>query len=147
MFTIFESQHWLVSHRRDSRYAGLLIVSSKSDASEISDLDSGALSELGGVLAKTEKLLIFHYEPYRVITAKLGFSAGNSCHFHVVPVSINLLNEIVAHPSYTNEPDGNDALLFASREYCERELTIEESSMQKSTINQLRDTELTNCCS
>lgn len=147
MHTIFESQHWLVSHRRDSRYAGLLIVSSKSDVSDISGLESGALSELGSVLAKTEKLLITHYDSYRVITAKLGFSAGHSCHFHVIPVSISLLEEIVSHPSYTNEPDGNDALLFVSREYCERELTTEESFIQKSTINQLRKKELTNGCS
>lgn len=146
MLTIFESQHWLVSHRRDSRYAGLLIVSSKSDSSEMSSLEPEALSELGSVLVKTEKLLISYYKPYRVITAKLGFSAGHSCHFHVIPVRTSLLKEIIAHPNYTNEPDGNDALLFVSREYCERKLTLEESSIQKNTINQLRKKELTNSC-
>jgi diadenosine tetraphosphate (Ap4A) HIT family hydrolase len=74
MHTIFETDHWAVSHRKDSRYPGFLIVASKSDVVEISGLSQDALSELGHVLAKTESILISHFKPYRVITAKLGFS-------------------------------------------------------------------------
>lgn len=143
MHTIFETDHWAVSHRRDSRYPGFLIVGSKSDVVEISGLSQQALSELGHVLAKTESLLISYFKPYRVITAKLGFSVGHSCHFHVLPASTEFLKEIESHPGYANEPDGNDALLYASREYGERDLTQKECELQNHTIKELREHELT----
>lgn len=113
-------------------------MSAKSDVRDISELSNDALAELGVVLAKTEALLISFFKPYRVITAKLGFSAGFSCHFHMLPVSTALLDEIRAHPIYTDEPDGNDALLFASREYGERSLTQKEQSFQQDTVKQLK---------
>lgn len=69
---------------------------------------------------------------------KFGFSSGYSCHFHILPVNKKLLNEIVAHPGYTNEPDGIDVLLFACREYGERALTAEEQALQIKAVKQLR---------
>jgi len=139
MLTIFETTHWKVSHRQDSRYYGHLIIVSKDESPNISDLSSEALTELGGVLSRTEKLLVRYSNPYRVVTAKLGFTTGYSCHFHILPVSQFLLDEIVDHPSYSNEPDGNDALLFASREYCERTLSSSEERIQMHTVEELRN--------
>lgn len=70
--------------------------------------------------------------------AKLGFFGGFSCHFHVVPATASLLQEIVAHPAYSNEPDGNDVMLFVSREYCERELTHCERNVMEQEVERLR---------
>lgn len=139
MLTIFETPNWVVTHRKDSRYSGALIIASKNSVSEISALSDISLSELGTVLARAEKLLISYFNPYRVVTAKLGFSTGYSCHFHMLPVSMDLLNEIITHPNYTNEPDGNDCLLFASREYGERDLTEDELEVQLEVVKSLRE--------
>lgn len=142
--TIFETEFWKVTHRKDSRFPGYLMASSKSKSSSISDLCTGTLTEMGSVLAKVESLLISSYHPFRVITAKMGFSAGYSCHFHIIPVTQQLLEEVIANPRYSKDPDGNDVLLFTSREYCERDLSLEEHSLQIKAVEYLRG-ELTRC--
>ena len=52
---------------------------------------------------------------------------------------LKLLSEIAAHPNYAEVPDGNDTVLFLSREYCERPLTPEEQMLQDQSIGTLRD--------
>lgn len=49
-----------------------------------------------------------------------------------------LLAEIEKHPDYASEPDGNDTILFLSREYCERPLNAQESEAQHTTVMNLR---------
>ncbi|MBM3115736.1 HIT family protein [Jeongeupia naejangsanensis] len=137
-YLIFETDHWLVSHRRDARHPGYLIVACRESKGELHELSIDALQELGLVLQKTEKLLRSFFAPCKVIFYKLGFSSGFSCHFHAAPVTQKLLSEIVAHCDYTNEPDGNDAILFLSRVYCERPLTEAESLTLNDVVNQLR---------
>ncbi len=136
---IFETGHWRVSHRRDARYNGYLMVASVASASDLKDLGDEALAELGGVLRRTEQLLMRAYEPWKVIVYKLGFSTGFNLHFHVVPVTKALLAEIAAHPEYAAEPDGNDVILFLSREYCERMLSAEERVNQIGEVDRLKE--------
>ena len=138
-WSIFETGHWRVSHRRDARYNGYLMVASVASASDLTDLGDEALAELGGVLRRTEQLLMRAYEPWKVIVYKLGFSAGFNLHFHVVPVTKALLAEIAAHPKYAAEPDGNDVILFLSREYCDRELSVEERVIQAGEVVRLKE--------
>jgi diadenosine tetraphosphate (Ap4A) HIT family hydrolase len=135
---IFETDHWVVSHRADSRWPGYLIVASRARQPELCDLDEDALSALGRVLKDTELLLRRAFSPHKVIFAKLGFSPGFACHVHAIPVTAALLAEIAAHPGYAAEPDGNDAMLFVSRVYCERALDERESSQLRATIAMLR---------
>ena len=135
---VFKTEHWVVSHRKDSRYAGYLIISSKDEVNELHKLSNQTLSELGTVLEITEKLLILAYTPYKVAVAKLGFSSGFNCHFHIIPVTCSLLQEIREHQKYTDdEPDGIDAMLFICREYCEREITQEEQRSIDNTVKSL----------
>jgi len=136
---IFETEHWRVSHRRDARYGGYLMVSSIAAASDFISLSDSALASLGDALRQTEQLLFQAFEPVKVIVYKLGFSAGFNLHFHVVPVTHSLLAEIGKHPDYASEPDGNDTILFLSREYCERPLNAEESESQQKTVMNLRE--------
>ena len=136
---IFNTDHWQVTYRRDSRYPGYLIVSSALAASEMTDLSDGALETLGGVLKRCEVLLKKAYDCYKVIIYRFGFSSGFSLHFHIVSVMLKLLSEIAAHPNYAEVPDGNDTVLFLSREYCERPLTLEEQTLQDQSIRTLRD--------
>jgi hypothetical protein len=43
------------------------------------------------------------------------------------------------HPDYPNEPDGNDVIMFLSREYCERPLTDAELEQQRLAVSALRE--------
>lgn len=139
-YKITETNNWIVSHRQDSQYLGYLIVSSKDSATNISELHCASLMELGKVLSEVEKLLLEVYSPIKVIVAKLGFSKGFPCHFHIIPVFNNLLREIVVHKNYTNSaPDGNDVLLFVSREYCEQPLSSKNKKAIMKTVAILRE--------
>jgi len=135
---IFAHAHWVVSHRADSRWPGYLIISARAQRSDLSDLDDDALSALGGVLRETEMLLRRAFAPHKVLFAKLGFTPGLACHVHAVPVTAALLAEIASHPGYADEPDGNDALLFVSRVYCERGLDTRQSRQLTATVEMLR---------
>lgn len=135
---IFQTEHWRVSHRRDARYAGYLMVSSIAPASGFSDLGEPALLAMGGVLRRAEQLLEQAFAPLKVIVYKLGFSPGFDLHFHVVAVNRPLLAEITDHPGYADEPDGNDVILFLSREYCERPLNEAEQESQHLAVVRLR---------
>ena len=137
---VFKTNYWIVSHRSDSQYPGYLIVSSSEETNDFHKLNSESLNELGSVLCATEKLLISVYSPYKVIMSKLGFSKGFSCHFHVLPITESLLQQIVKHPNYTkNEPDGNDAMLFVSREYCEQILEKKQQEIIIQEVIRLRE--------
>jgi hypothetical protein len=46
--------------------------------------------------------------------------------------------EIATHPDYAAEPDGNDAMLFVSRVYCERALDAQELARLTATVARLR---------
>lgn len=137
-WNIFDTEHWQVSHRRDARYPGYLMVSSVAPAVDFASLADSALSTLGGVLRQTEQLLVEVYAPWKVVVYKLGFSPGLNLHFHVVPVTRSLLAQIAAHPDYPSEPDGNDTLLFLSRIHCERSLNTAEREAQRATVMALR---------
>jgi diadenosine tetraphosphate (Ap4A) HIT family hydrolase len=101
-------------------------------------LPTDALAGLGPVLSRAERVLREAYSPLKVIFYKLGFSAGFSCHFHIAPVTQRLMDEVVRHPDYDSDPDGNDAILFLSRVYCERPLSDMEQAAQRNTVDQLR---------
>ncbi|MFA6232101.1 MAG: hypothetical protein WC617_18330 [Rhodanobacter sp.] len=115
------------------------MVSSRSACADLYELDHKSLKELGPVLKRTEMLLRSAYSPRKVVFYKLGFSPGFSCHFHVAPITPTLMEEIRVHTSYADDPDGNDAILFLSRIYCERELTEAEARQMELTVNELRN--------
>lgn len=135
---IFETEHWRVSHRRDARYAGYLMVSAIAPATDFAGLSEPALVGMGSVLRRAENLLVQAFDPFRVVVYKLGFSPGFNLHLHMVGVTRELLAEIAAHPGYADQPDGNDAILFLSREYCERPLNPLEQASQQQTVARLR---------
>lgn len=125
--TVFQTKYWVVKHRSDSRYPGYLIALSTESVLNISELSEEALIDMALVLAKTEKLLFEAYNPYKVITFKMGFAKGVNCHFNLIPVTMELLQEIENQKACTHEkPDGSDVVIYVCRKYCERELTSEE---------------------
>jgi diadenosine tetraphosphate (Ap4A) HIT family hydrolase len=137
---VFESKYWIIKHRSDSRYVGYLIALCKEPVLHMCELSSQALSEMSIILAQAEKLLIKAFNPYRVVTFKMGFAKGVNCHFNLIPISSDLLAEIEEKKSCTHtKPDGQDAILYVARKYCERDLTIPEYDILLSTVKTLRD--------
>ena len=136
--TIFETPYWVVSHRADSRYPGYLLVSSREAKPDLCELSAAGLLEVGSVLSNTEILLRSVYASSKVIFAKLGFCGGLACHFHAIPVTHKLLAEISSHRNGAAEPDGNDAMLFVNRVYCERDLTPPEQAEVLHNVSILR---------
>jgi len=114
------------------------MVSSRHPKPDLYELPADALQELGLVLRETEILLRAVYAPFKVIFSKLGFTKGFSCHFHVAAVTESLLSEIAANHHFADEPDGNDVMLFLSRNYCERILSPQEQSDLTNTTLMLR---------
>jgi diadenosine tetraphosphate (Ap4A) HIT family hydrolase len=137
---VFETRYWTVKHRSDSRYKGYLIALSNEPVLHISQLSMEALAEMSLVLAQTEKLLITAFDPYRVITFKMGFAKDVNCHFNFIPVSLGLLAEIEDQKACSHEkPDGSDSVLYVCRKYCERDLTDAEYQELVATVATLRD--------
>lgn len=137
-YLIFDNPHWTVTHRRDSRYPGYLIVSTRGEQRDLHELTTTELQELGPVLRQVEILLRRAYSPFKVIYGKAGFSPGFACHFHALPVTDALLAEIAASPDFSDEPDGSDTMLYVNRIHCERPLDPHEAEAMSDTISALR---------
>lgn len=129
-----ERKFWVVNHRLGCTYPGYLMMASKENVADIRELSAGALAEIGPLLANLEKALIQAYSVTKVVVAKHGFSPGFSCHFHIVPVHGWIMDAIAAHPAYANDPDGNDVMLYANRELCEKQEEQQALSIARKAI-------------
>jgi diadenosine tetraphosphate (Ap4A) HIT family hydrolase len=138
-FTIFETNHWIISHRMDSCYPGFLIASTRNKVPKMTDLSKEVLEEMGPALCEAEKLLHFVYQPYKTIIGKFGFMQGFNFHFHILPVTNVVLQEMITYSDYANKkPDGIDAITFICRKYCEKPLNNEQLKEMMATIKMLR---------
>ncbi|MBZ5762091.1 HIT family protein [Rhizobium sp. VS19-DR104.2] len=130
-FHIFETIGWLVSHRINSALPGYLMVSSKADTDDLSELSEGALCELGPLLAVAQRALKQELHAQRVYIGRYGHSPGYPIHFHVIPIydwvealfwkdeRYRLLGNFAEGPGET-VTDGAELTLFVWREFCER---------------------------
>lgn len=134
-FIVFERKHWVVNYRMGSTYPGYLMVASRQSVSDISELETPALEEMGKVLADVERAIRVVYNPYKVLVGKLGFTKGFNCHFHVVPVHAWVLEEIKLNTRYADEPDGNDVMLYVNREYCENQCPDKSNRVARNEIS------------
>ncbi|MGY0216181.1 hypothetical protein ACWJJH_02210 [Endozoicomonadaceae bacterium StTr2] len=137
---VLERNYWTVNHRTLSTYPGYLMIQARERAAELSGLNNSALLELGPVMAEVESLLQHTFSPRRIIFSKLGFSAGHSSHFHVLPVYDWLLQEIVDNPQWINNPDGNDVMLYVNRIYCEQQHPEQAEKITREAIQQINNT-------
>lgn len=130
-FHITETGGWLVSHRMNSALPGYLMVSSKTDTNDLSELSGEALGELGPLLAASQKALKQELHAERVYIGRYGHSPGYPIHFHVIPIyswvealfwkdeRYRLLETFAEGPGET-PIDGAELTLFVWREFCER---------------------------
>lgn len=130
-FHITEAGGWLVSHRMNSALPGYLMVSSKTDTNDLSELSEGTLGELGPLLAAAQKALKQELHAERVYIGRYGHSPGYPIHFHVIPIynwvealfwkdeRYRLLENFAEGPGEM-PTDGAELTFFVWREFCER---------------------------
>ncbi|WP_105433151.1 HIT family protein [Neorhizobium sp. T6_25] len=130
-FHITETGGWLVSHRMNSALPGYLMISSKNNTNDLSELSERALGELGPLLAAAQKALKQKLHAERVYIGRYGHSPGYRIHFHVIPIydwvealfwkdeRYRLLETFAEGPGET-PTDGAELTFFVWREFCER---------------------------
>ncbi|NLS20251.1 HIT family protein [Rhizobium sp. P40RR-XXII] len=84
-YLIAETGGWLVS-RTNSALPGYLIISAKYFATDLSELSTGPLRELGPLLALAQAELKQRLNARHVYTGRYGHLPGNTIHFHVIPI-------------------------------------------------------------
>jgi diadenosine tetraphosphate (Ap4A) HIT family hydrolase len=130
-FQIAETERWLVNHRANSALPGYLMISSKTFTSDLSELSSKALCELGPLLAKAQEALKSGLGSERVYIGRYGHTQGYPIHFHVIPIynwveqlfwkdDRYRLLETFADGLGETATDGAELTLFVWREFCER---------------------------
>lgn len=128
---ITETDGWLVNHRIDSALPGYLMISSKTDTNDLSDLPASALGELGPLLATAQGALKKTLHAHRVYIGRYGHMPGYPIHFHVMPIyhwvealfwedSRYRLLQNFADTTREASTDGAELTLFVWREFCER---------------------------
>ncbi|EJC82881.1 HIT family hydrolase, diadenosine tetraphosphate hydrolase [Rhizobium leguminosarum bv. trifolii WSM2297] len=130
-FLVAETDGWLVNHRMNSALPGYLMVSSKTDTNDLSEIPDAALRELGPLLATVQGVLKRELEAQRVYIGRYGHSPGYPIHFHVIPIydwveelfwkdsRYRVLQNFADGPGET-PTDGAELALFIWREFCER---------------------------
>ncbi|MBB2840780.1 UNVERIFIED_ORG: diadenosine tetraphosphate (Ap4A) HIT family hydrolase [Rhizobium etli] len=150
-FHVVETDGWLVSHRVNSALPGYLMISSKLDTNDLSDLSEAALTELGPLLAKAQDVLKRKLGAQRIYIGRFGHSPGYPIHFHVIPIyawveelfwkdsRYRVLQNFADGPGET-PTDGAELTLFVWREFCERALPPQvEGRSVTQTIELLRE--------
>ena len=128
---VAETAGWLVNHRINSALPGYLMISSKTDTNDLSDLSEDALAEFGPLLARAQSALKQQLNAQRVYIGRYGHSPGYPIHFHVIPIydwveelfwkdaRYRLLENFAEGPGET-ATGGAELTLFVWREFCER---------------------------
>lgn len=150
-FHVVETDGWLVNHRVNSALPGYLMISSKLDTNDLSDLSEAALTELGPLLAKAQDVLKRKLGAQRIYIGRFGHSPGYPIHFHVIPIyawveelfwkdsRYRVLQNFADGPGET-PTDGAEPTLFVWREFCERALPPQvEGRSVPQTIELLRE--------
>ncbi|MGV6477577.1 hypothetical protein [Azotobacter vinelandii] len=85
-FIIHESAHWVLNHHMSSALPGYLMLGSKSHVDSLAELHGNALAELGGLLARTQRVIEAQLKPKHLYIGRFGHEPGYPIHFHFIPV-------------------------------------------------------------
>ena len=132
-FRVHETDFWLINHRLDSALPGYLMLGSKLQVSDLSEVPDDALATLGPLLARAQRSLKTRLNPTRIYIGRYGHSRGYPVHFHLIPVYDWVEKLFLRDDKYRvfeqfaekdrvmpGGPDGAELTLFIWREFCER---------------------------
>jgi diadenosine tetraphosphate (Ap4A) HIT family hydrolase len=84
---VFESHHWQINQRVDTRLPGYLMMAPRSaNAVSFSTISPEALAEMGPLLAKVTRTIEEQVRPRHLYVSRYGHMSGNNLHFHIIPV-------------------------------------------------------------
>ncbi|MBT1259989.1 MULTISPECIES: HIT family protein [Pseudomonas] len=85
-YVLYETEHWRLNHHLASALPGYLMLGAKAPAHSLGDMPEAALTELGGLLAKTQRVMEAQLEPKWLYISRYGHMPGFPLHFHFIPV-------------------------------------------------------------
>ncbi|MFO2466297.1 HIT family protein [Pseudomonas sp. 15FMM2] len=130
-FILHETEHWLLNHHLGSALPGYLMLGAKENIHSLADLSEPALAELGGLLAKTQRIMEAQLQPKWLYISRFGHMPGFPLHFHFIPVyhwvetlfwqdeRYRLLETFASSATCQTLTDGAELTLFIWREFGE----------------------------
>jgi diadenosine tetraphosphate (Ap4A) HIT family hydrolase len=85
-FILAETEHWLLNHHLASKLPGYLMLGAKAPIDSLADMPEAALAELGGLLARTQRVMEAQLRPKWLYISRYGHMPGFPLHFHFIPV-------------------------------------------------------------
>ena len=85
-YILLETEHWLLNHHLASKLPGYLMLGAKTPVDSLADMPDAALAELGGLLAKTQRVMEAQLKPKWLYISRYGHLPGFPLHFHFIPV-------------------------------------------------------------
>jgi diadenosine tetraphosphate (Ap4A) HIT family hydrolase len=85
-FILHETEHWLLNHHLTSKLPGYLMLGAKAQIDSLAAMPEAALAELGGLLAKTQRVMEAQLRPKWLYISRYGHMPGLTLHFHFIPV-------------------------------------------------------------
>ncbi len=130
-YILHETEHWLLNHHLASALPGYLMLGAKTPIHSLADMPEAALAELGGLLAKTQRVVEAQLKPKWLYISRYGHMPGFPLHFHFIPVydwveeafwrddRYRLLQDFGSQPLTQTLTDGAELTLFVWREFGE----------------------------
>lgn len=130
-YMLHETEHWRLNHHLTSALPGYLMLGAKAPIHSLADMPQAALAELGGLLAKTQRVMEAQLEPKWLYISRYGHMPSFPLHFHFIPVydwveaafwrddRYRLLQGFGAQTSAHTLTDGAELTLFVWREFGE----------------------------
>ncbi|WP_236174089.1 HIT family protein [Pseudomonas pseudonitroreducens] len=128
---IHQTEHWLLNHHLASALPGYLMLGSKQPADSLAELPEAALAEMGGLMAKVQRILEQTLQPKWLYIGRFGHSPGLPIHFHFIPVydwveelfwadeRYRTLSRFAHIEDAATQTDGAELTLFVWREFGE----------------------------
>ena len=130
-YLLLETEHWRLNHHLASKLPGYLMLGAKARIHSLADMPEAALAELGGLLARTQRVMEAQLEPKWLYISRYGHMPGFPLHFHFIPVydwvedafwrdeRYRLLHSFAAPGHAQAQTDGAELTLFVWREFGE----------------------------
>lgn len=85
-FIILETEHWILNHHMASALPGYLMLGSRAAVDSLADLPDCALTELGVLQARVQRVMQQYLQPRYLYIGRYGHEPGFPIHFHCIPV-------------------------------------------------------------
>ena len=130
-FILHETEHWQLNHHLASKLPGYLMLGAKAPIGSLADMPDAALAELGGLLAKTQRVIEAQLQPKWLYISRYGHMPGFPLHFHFIPVydwvehafwqdqRYRVLQTFGTQENTQTLTDGAELTLFVWREFSE----------------------------